>query len=112
MLKKYLGKKVKVKIDRAMGKPHPEFGWKYPVNYGFIPETKAGDGEEIDAYILGVKKPLEEFEGRVVAVVHRLNDNEEKLVVAPKDFKLTKKEIKNKIHFQEKWFKSKIKMHE
>lgn len=107
-LEKFLGRKVKVIVDRPFGSKHPKFGWKYPLNYGYLPGKRAPDGEEIDAYILGVNKPLKEFEGVVIAIVHRLNDVEDKLVVAPEGKNFTKEEIEKAIEFQEKFFKSEI----
>ena len=83
--KEYLGKIVKVEMDRKMGSAHPKHGFIYPVNYGFIPNTVSGDGEELDAYVIGVFKPLDEFEGKVIAIIHRTNDNDDKLVVCPED---------------------------
>lgn len=51
--KKYIGQKVTVTVDRKMGSKHPKWGFIYPNNYGYIPNTVSGDGEELDAYILG-----------------------------------------------------------
>ena len=79
-----LGKIVKVKVDRPMGTYHPKHkDIYYPINYGYIEGIMASDGEEQDAYILGVNKPVEEFTGKVIAIIHRLNDVEDKWVVAP-----------------------------
>ena len=50
--RQYLGKEVDVKMDRPMGSKHPKWGFVYPVNYGYIPNTISGDGEELDAYVL------------------------------------------------------------
>ena len=109
MLKKYLNKIVKVKIDRPKNSKHPKHGFVYPINYGYIENTVSGDGEEIDAYILDEEKPVEYFEGRVVAIIHRLNDCEDKLVVTPVGDKVyTKEEIIEKTYFQEQFFKSEI----
>ena len=79
--KEYIGKIVTVKMDRQLGMAHPKHGFIYPVNYGYIPGTVSGDGEELDAYVLGDHKPIDEFTGRVVAIIHRINDNDDKLVV-------------------------------
>ncbi|MTI69097.1 MAG: NUDIX domain-containing protein [Firmicutes bacterium] len=104
----YIGKKVKVIMDRPFGSKHPEHGFVYPINYGYVPDTISGDGEEIDAYILGEFKPLKSFEGYVVAVINRKNDNEDKLVVC-KDFnKYNKDQIKVLTEFQERFFESEI----
>jgi len=106
----FLGKKVTVTIDRPINSKHPTFGFEYPVNYGFIPNTKAGDGKGIDAYILGEQKPLDQFSGIVKAVIVRYNDEENKLIVADPSFDLSETDIKNAIHFQEKNFDTEIKM--
>ena len=105
---RYLGKIVKIKIDRPLGTKHPKWNYTYPVNYGFVPNTKAPDGDEVDAYILGVKKPLKEFIGKCIAIIHRTNDNDDKLVVTPENINFSNEEINKKIEFQEKFFKSKI----
>lgn len=96
-------------MDRPLGSKHPKHGFRYEVNYGYIPDTKAPDGEEIDAYVLGVDVSLENFSGKCIAVVHRLNDNDDKLVVVPESCKeMTDYEIKKQTFFQEKYFTSVI----
>lgn len=106
--KEYLGKIVTVKMDRPLGSVHPKHGFIYPVNYGYIPGTVSGDGEELDAYVLGEHKPLDAFEGRVVAVIHRLDDDDDKLVVMADGRNYTDDQINALVEFQEKWFKSEI----
>jgi len=108
ILEKYLGEEVGVVVDRPLGSKHPKFDMVYPINYGYVPGTKAPDGEEIDAYILGVEMPIEKFEGRVIAIIHRLNDNDDKLVVAPLGESFSDEQIKKLTSFQECYFKSKI----
>ena len=108
MNKGYLGKIVKVNMDRPLGSKHPKHGFIYPVNYGYIPNTVSGDGEELDAYVLGVHGPLDEFEGRVVAIIHRTNDNDDKLVVMPKGKNYTDEQIEALTEFQEQWFEHEI----
>ena len=103
--KDYIGKIVNVKMDRPMGCSHPKHGFVYPVNYGYIPNTISGDGEELDAYILGVHTPLDTFEGEVIAVIHRIDDNDDKLVVLPNNTDISDEEIEKQTCFQEKWFK-------
>ena len=79
-----IGNSVKVIVDRPLGSVHPKHkDIIYTVNYGYIPRVIAPDGEEQDAYILGVNEPVTEFVGKVIAVIHRLNDIEDKWVVAP-----------------------------
>ena len=96
-------------IDRPLGSRHPRYpDMVYPVNYGYVPGIIAGDGEEQDAYILGINEPLSEFEGKLIAIVHRINDNEDKWVVAPCDMSFSREEIENALHFQEQYFESEI----
>jgi len=104
----YIGKTVSVKIDRPIGSKHPRYDWLYPINYGFVPDTTSPDGEELDAYILGINKPLETFTGKCVAIIHRLNDNDDKLVIVPENFNPTDDEIRVATNFQEQFFKSEI----
>ena len=100
----FLGKIVTVKMDRPLGSTHPKHGFVYEVNYGYIPNTMSGDGEELDAYVLGEHKPLDEFEGRVVAVVHRTNDDDDKLVVMADGRNYTDEQIEALVEFQEQFF--------
>ncbi|MGX7132728.1 MULTISPECIES: inorganic diphosphatase [Enterococcus] len=104
----YLGKKVTVKMDRPLGSKHPEHNFIYPLNYGFIPDTLSGDGEEIDAYIIGEFEPLEVYEGYVVAIIERLNDTEDKLVVCKELNKYSKEQIQALVEFQERFFDTTI----
>ena len=100
-----LGNIVKVIIDRPLGSHHPKHkDIIYPVNYGYIPGVIAPDGEEQDAYILGVNEPITQFVGKVIAVIHRLNDIEDKWVVAPENKVFSKDEIADLVAFQEKFF--------
>ena len=104
----YIGQKVCIQIDRQLGSKHPDHGFEYPVNYGFIPNTMTEDGEELDAYVLGVAEAIESFTGSVIAMIHRLNDNEDKLVVAPDGQMFTDEQIRELTMFQEQYFKSVI----
>lgn len=106
-----LGKIVKVIVDRPLGSTHPDYpNLIYPVNYGYIGGIIAPDGEEQDAYILGVREPLIEFVGIVVAIIRRIDDIEEKWCVAPEGMIFTREEIVEQIEFQEKYFKIEIAM--
>lgn len=107
MNEQYLGKIVNVTMDRPLGSKHPKHGFIYEVNYGFIPNTISGDGEELDAYVLGEHKPLKEFEGEVIAIIHRTNDDD-KLVVVAKGKNYTDEQIRALTEFQEQWFTSVI----
>lgn len=101
-----LGKSVHVVIDRPIGYQHGDI--VYPINYGYIPGLIAGDGEEQDAYILGVSEPITEFNGQVIGVIHRKNDCEDKLVVAPEGSVYHQGQIAELTHFQEQYFNIRI----
>ena len=106
-----IGKTVTVTVDRPLGSAHPDYPEMiYPLNYGYIEGIMAPDGEEQDAYILGVSQPVERFTGRIIAIVRRADDVEEKWVVCPEGQPFTKQEIAELIRFQEQYFQSEILM--
>ncbi len=106
LVSSYLGKTVRIKIDRPIGYVHKKPGKTlvYPINYGYIPGVLGGDGEELDVYLLGVDEPVEEFEGRIIGIVYRQNDVEDKLIMAPAGAAFDKKTIEKQIDFQEKYY--------
>lgn len=108
MNKKYLNQTLTAKIDRQMGSKHPKHGFIYPVNYGYIPGTISGDGEELDCYVLGVFEPVETFTGKCIAIIHRTNDNDDKLILVPENRTFSDNEIRVLTEFQEKFFESVI----
>ncbi|MEU2038854.1 inorganic diphosphatase [Nocardia niwae] len=79
----FLGHTVDLVIDRPYGSHHPRCGFRYPVNYGFVPLTRAPDGQELDGYFLGPSEPMVFARGRCVGIIHRLYDDDDKLVVVP-----------------------------
>ena len=103
----FLGKKVKVIMDRPMGSKHPKWNFIYPINYGYVPNTISGDGEELDAYIVGIFEPVKEYEGKCIAAIHRLDDDD-KLVIAPEEKIYTKQQIEALVEFQERFFEHEI----
>ena len=106
-----IGTIVKVMVDRPLGSYHPKYkDMFYPINYGFIEGVIAPDGEEQDAYILGVDVPVKEFVGKIIAIIHRKDDVEEKWVVASEHSSFTKEEIIEQVRFQEKYFKSEVRV--
>ena len=108
-MKRFIGNHVTVTVDRPLGSRHPKHpDMIYPVNYGYIEGLHAPDGEEQDVYILGVNEPIEKFEGIVIAVIHRKDDVEDKLVAAPVGMKFTKSEIAAAVEFTEKYFDSEV----
>lgn len=105
----FLGKLVTVTVDRPMGTRHPKFkDLVYTQNYGHVEGAFAPDGEELDAYVLGDLGPLKTFEGRCIAIIHRTDDNDDKLVVVLDGTTYTDAQIKSLTDFQEKFFKSTI----
>jgi len=104
----FIGRKVVVEIDRPVGSRHPTHGFLYPVNYGFVPGTLEPDGEAMDAYVLGLSAPVKEFEGLCIAVIHRLNDDEDKLVLTPAGKEFTDEQIRGLTDFQERFFQVEI----
>lgn len=105
---RFLGKTLTIRIDRQMGTRHPEHGFIYPVNYGFLPGVISPDGEEMDAYLLGVFEAATEFTGVCIAVIHRLDDDDDKLVIAPRGKFYTPDQIRSLTEFQERYFVSEI----
>lgn len=108
MFKHFLNQQITVTIDRKLGTKHPKHSFYYPVNYGYIQNVMSGDGEELDAYVLGVFEPVEQFTGTVIAIIHRTNDNDDKLVVVPEGKKYTDEQIRALTEFQERFFESVI----
>ena len=101
-----MGKAVHVVVDRPIGYHHGDM--VYPINYGYIPGIMAGDGEAQDAYILGVTERIKQFDGQVIGAIHRRNDCEDKLVVAPAGTVYHQGQIAEAVHFQEQYFDSRI----
>lgn len=105
----YREKMVDVVIDRPIGSVHPKYeDMICPLNYGFIPNVFGGDGEELDVYLMGLNVPVKEYKAKVIAIVHRHNDVEDKLVAAPEGMSFTKMEIEDAVRFQEQYFESEI----
>lgn len=104
----FLGRGVELVIDRPLGSVHPKHGFTYPINYGYVPQVLAPDGEELDAYVLGKTEPLKTFEGVCIAVIHRHDDDDDKLVVVPEGMNFSDDEISEAVAFQEKWFSSSV----
>ncbi len=106
----YLGRTVTVGIDRPIGYVHRK-GDKtlvYPINYGYIANVLGGDGEELDVYLLGVNEPVETYTGRIVGIVYRADDVEDKLVMAPEGVTVTAAQMAEAVRFQEKYYHSTV----
>lgn len=106
--KDYLGKEVSVEIDRPLGTRHHKHWFMYMINYGFIPNTISGGGEELDAYLVGEFEPVEKSNGKVIAIIHRTNDDDDKLIVSKDGKDYSDDAIRSLTEFQEKYFESAI----
>jgi inorganic pyrophosphatase len=104
----FLGQKVTAKIDRPLGSHHPKWDFIYPLNYGYVPDVPAPDGDELDAYILGVFEPIQEFTGICRAVIHRTNDSDDKLILTRDQVDYSDEQIRALVEFQERFWESKI----
>jgi len=104
----FLGQTLTIHIDRPLGSRHPEHGFIYPLNYGYLPGVIGDDGEELDAYLLGVFEPVKKFRGVCIAVIHRLDDQDDKLVITPERTAYTPDQIRALTEFQERFFQSEI----
>ena len=104
----YLGKSVRGVVDRPKGSVHPEHpDMIYGVNYGYLKNGLVmPDGEKVDAYLLGTEEPVGEFTGTAAAVIHRRDDDEDKLIVVPAGTSVTREEIVRETDFCERYFDS------
>ncbi len=109
-LREWLGKTVSMRVDRPLGSRHPKHGFIYVLNYGYIPGVilPNGDGEELDAYLLGVFEPVEQFTGTCIAVIQRSDDADDKLVIVPPGVDYNIDQIEALTEFQERFFTSTV----
>ena len=56
------------------------------------------------------RSPGKGITGKVIAIIHRLNDVEDKWVVVPEDMTMTAQEIREQVRFQEQYFETEIEM--
>lgn len=110
LVQHYLGQVVTIAIDRPIGYVHHKktYTLVYPINYGYIPNVMGGDGEELDVYLVGVSEPFSTFRGRIVGIVYRENDVEDKLIMAPVGQQWNAAQIAEAISFQEKYYRTRI----
>lgn len=102
----WIGQSVSILIDRPLGSRHPTHGFLYPLNYGYVPGQLSADGEDLDAYVLGIRAPLQAFTGTCIAVIHRRDDDDDKLVLAPPGMVFSDEQIRELTWFQEQYFDS------
>ena len=105
-----MGTKQKIMIDRPVGYVHHTKGitLHYPINYGYIPGVLGGDGEELDVFLLGVGEPVRTYRGRIVGIVLRADDVEDKLIMAPEGMTPTVAEMTEAVRFQERYYDSRV----
>ncbi len=112
LVRSYLGKTINIEIDRPIGYVHTKEKYGtvlvYPINYGYIPGVLGGDGEELDVYLLGVDHPIEKCTCRIIGIVFRENDVEDKLIAAPEGMEYTAEEIAKTINFQEQYYITRV----
>ena len=109
-LRPYLGQTVTIDIDRPIGYVHHK-GEKtlvYPINYGYIPDVLGGDGEELDVFLVGVDHPVDTYTGRIIGIVYRADDVEDKLIMAPEGMDFSVEEMTKAVYFQEKYYDSHV----
>ena len=112
LVKSYLGKKVDIKITMPIGSVlsgHPDIA--YPINHGILPGVFNSLGKELGVYLIGVNIPVEKYTAQIVGIVHRCDDNEDKLVAVPEGLSYNYSEILEAIHFQEQYYKSKLELY-
>jgi len=105
--KKYeLSKKGKLKFDKSL---RPGFAWIG--NYGFFPETLAGDGDALDVLVLSRKpvKPKTTLKVKPIAIMHMIDQGkkDDKVIAVgarSKPRKLKKSEME-KIEYFFKYYK-------
>lgn len=107
--KQFLNKEVDFIVEGKLGSKHPKFDTIYPINYGYVPDVKAPDGEELDVYVLSEKnEPLEKGRGICIAIIHRFNDDDDKLVVSLDGRDYSDEEIESQVSFRESWYEHQI----
>ena len=110
-LEEWVGREIRVVVDRPLGTRHPRAGFEYEVNYGFVPGVLAPDGEELDVYLLGTSEPVEVCEAaEVIAIVRRRDDVEDKLVAVVGAESWDEAKIADAIRFQERFFDSYVEL--
>lgn len=108
LVTKYLHTEIDVEIERPIGYVHHKNSQTivYPINYGYINGVLGGDGEFLDVYIVGVNEPISSFHGKVIGIVYRRDDVEDKLIACPLDMTFSKEEIEKAISFRESFYDS------
>lgn len=111
LAKQYLNKEFEVLIEIPKGERHAEYkNHVYEVDYGSVEGVIAPDGENLDAYYItnDVLARNQKVIGRCIAIIHRLDDDDDKLIVVPPGINLENAKIDKLVNFQEKFYKHEI----
>ncbi|QQE10428.1 inorganic pyrophosphatase [Planctomycetota bacterium] len=100
--KKFIGRRVKVLVDRPLGSTDPTFGYTYPVNCGHVLEESDCSSSNLDVYVLGLCDPINAFEGDCIAVIHSEDATQNKLVIVPAGAMLSDEAIIEGVQFKER----------
>lgn len=97
-----LGKFVRVRVTKPLGRLDRETGVKYLLNYGVVESGLLPHSPIAGAYILGVDHPVRHFDGRVIAVIKDRKRRAQYLVVAPKSKRFIIHDIRPAVSFLHK----------
>lgn len=111
-MKSLIGKELDAIITRPIGTVHPRYkDIIYEVNYGILKDYELKDNKELKTYIVGESMPTSQngiYHGKVLAILHRLNDDNDRIIIAPIGRTLSDDEIISKTEFAEQYFVSEI----
>ena len=96
-----LGKFIRIKVTNPIGSLNRQYGYTYKLNYGTLEGRKQFDHRFCGAYILGINHPVRNFDGRVIAILHRNGERKGILIVAPKSTRYIQYQIADAIAFAE-----------
>lgn len=57
---------------------------------------------------MGVFEPVEHYKGKCIAIIHRTNDNDDKLIIVPNGKNYSDDAINALVEFQERYFEHTI----
>lgn len=78
----------------------------YEVNYGMVEGAFDVFDDPQEAYVLTDNKDIKSFTGKLIAIIHRINDVKNIWVISDKSY--TKEEILERVNFMEQFFKVEV----
>lgn len=93
---KYIGNDVHIVITNQIGSINKKGNYTYPLNCGYLIDKE----KYIKVYLLGVYEKVLEYDGRCIALVKKISDDN-CLIIAPKDKYYTDEQIEALIAFAE-----------